>query len=250
MELFHLKRFSLSNERSAQKVGTDAILLGSAATIGAHNTDNNYKILDIGTGTGIIALMIAQRISDSGLNAEITGIDIDRSSFEEAQMNFDSSPWSEMMSAVHSSLQDYSKVCRNASIDLIISNPPFYDDTLTAPEQRRNVSRHTGVSAEDGTSLSPEDIIEFAAEALSDKGILSMIVPADFRERLSRAGRKTGLSLHRIMTIKTTERKPAKRMIIEFCKGSDREPVLEELVLNEEGKRTEQFISLTNSFYI
>ncbi|MCQ2146401.1 MAG: methyltransferase domain-containing protein [Bacteroidales bacterium] len=246
MSTFKFKRFEVVNERSSMKVNTDGVLLGAAVTI----KDSPVNVLDIGTGTGTIALMLAQRLTDAGLNPNITGIDIDLPSIEEARLNFESSPWSSHLAAVHSPLQDFHTYNINKeSFDLIVSNPPYFDDSLTAPEERRNVARHASVSAEGGSSLGWKDLLEFAKENLCKEGLLAMILPADQEKAVLRYGRFYGLLPSRILRIRTTERKPFKRIILEF--SFERiDPIEETLIMMEKGKHTDEYISLVNDFYI
>lgn len=246
MSTFKFKRFEVVNERSSMKVNTDGVLLGAAATI----KDSSINILDIGTGTGTIALMLAQRTSDAGIDARITGIDIDKPSTEEAKLNFETSPWKDNLDAVCSPLQEFHTYYNNKRLfDLIVSNPPYFDDSLTAPEQRRNAARHASVDTDGGCSLGWKDLLEFAKEYLNENGHISIILPADQEKAILRYGRSCGLFPFRILRIRTTERKPFKRIILEFsfCRV---EPIEETLIMMEKGKHTDQYISLVSDFYI
>lgn len=139
MSVFRFKKFDVVNERSAMKVNTDAVLLGAATEV----TPNDRDVLDIGTGTGVVALMIAQRLSEVSGNYHVQGIDIDAPSAEEASLNFRNSLWSGRLEAVHTSLGSF---ISDRCYDLIISNPPYYDNSLQAPDKRRNAARHTGAT--------------------------------------------------------------------------------------------------------
>jgi len=245
MSSFKFKRFEVVNERSSMKVNTDGVLIGAATTIDGTPTN----VLDIGTGTGTIALMLAQRLSDANAKPNIVGIDIDRLSAEEAKTNFEASPWRDNLSAIHSSLNEYSNSIERGSLDLIVSNPPYFDDSLTAPEQRRNAARHASVIAEEGCSLGWNNLLEFAKDYLCENGHLSVILPADQEKALLRYGRTCGLYPFRILRIRTTENKPIKRIIVEF--SFDRiEPKEETLVMMEKGKHTDEYISLVSDFYL
>ena len=160
MSVFHFKRFDVLNEASSMKVNTDGVLLGAATDI----APNDRYILDVGTGTGTIALMLAQRYSDipeSALTPErhICGIDIDGPSALEAAFNFNASPWAKMLEARHCPLRQYFP---EHELDLIVSNPPFFDDSLLSPLERRSVARHTG-----GPALSFASLVDFSCEVFS-----------------------------------------------------------------------------------
>jgi len=245
MSTFYFKRFSITNERSSMKVNSDAVLLGAAATL----SDSTRTVLDIGTGTGILALMAAQRLENNS-HLDITAIDIDSPSIDEAKGNFSSSPWGEHIHAELISLKDFEKENTNALYDLIISNPPYYDNYLTAQGESRNAARHSYVENGESMSLSWCDILDFAKEHLTETGTVSMILPHDFIEHVKRHAKKLGLHHFRTLTIQTTESKKPKRMVIEFKKEFTSSPLNDTIILLEKGKRTREHISLTEDFYI
>lgn len=235
------------------KVNTDGVLLGAAATL----RENDRNILDAGTGTGVIALMLAQRMSVL-LNAEtaaapcggndtigikITGIDIDGPSVQEAGENFSSSPWGHILEAKHVPLDAY---VPDEPLDLIISNPPYFDSSLQAPEARRNAARHT---LDDDMGLSYRTLAEYAAERLAPQGRLALVLPADRENDLRRFARSRGLFPFRILRIRTVPHRPPHRIIAEFimtrCDCAE-----EELTIQEKGEYTSRYISLTKEFYI
>lgn len=232
--VFRFKRFSVSNSRSALKVGTDAVLLGAAMTI----MDGDRTALDVGTGTGVIALMAAQRCGGA---IEIEAIDIDPPSAGEAAENFASSPWAASLGARCVALQDYSP-CR--PLDLIFSNPPYYDESLRNPDPRTSAARHTG-------SLSYRDICAFASGHLAPEGRLSLILPAGSAAALRRTAASFGLFPFRQLGIRTTPTKPVGRVIMEFSRtrpeGGLRE---EELVLQDGNGRSAAYGALTSEFYL
>lgn len=258
MSVFHFKKFDVENSRSAMKVNTDGVLLGAVASI--ETTDR--QVLDIGTGTGVIALMLAQRYDSDGLSPEITGIDIDQDAAEEAKVNFQNSPWHEILTSYNLALEDYSKVDGTRMYDLIVSNPPYYDSSLTNPDGRRAAARHTG------EGLSYREIMEFAKDRLTETGRLALVLPSDQEAALARYGRMCGFSLSRILRIRTVERKQAARIITVFSRQRTPEmdaggeavrmpagpkPVWKDdttLTLMEKGKYTGQYISLVEDFYL
>lgn len=243
MGTFRFKRFEVVNERSAMKVNTDGVLLGAAMTI----KPEDRCMLDIGTGTGTIALMAAQRISGNAIM--IDAIDIDEPSATEAAMNFANSPWAECLHAHNMSLDAFAAMDDGdegpvRKYDLIFSNPPYFEDSLTAPDERKSTARHTS----DG--LSYRDIFEFAKERLTDSGRVSLVLPADQEAALCRYARMCGLHLFRILRVRTVPRKAPSRMIAEFSRHRC-ETVKEELLtIQNEGQYTQEYLSLTHDFYM
>ena len=250
MSVFRFKYFNVVNERSAMKVNTDGVLLGAAMTI----LPADRRLLDIGTGTGTIALMAAQRalgipgqaLADemrSGDDLMIDAIDIDEPSASEAAANFGESPWAEHLRAHNLSLQDFadSEPCK---YDLIFSNPPYFEDSCIAPDERKSTARHTSVG------FSYRDIFEFASERLAENGRVSLVLPADQEAALCRYARMCGLHLFRIMRIRTVERKAPIRIITEFSRQRCQTPAEELLTIMNEGKYTQEYLSLTKDFYL
>ncbi len=244
MSVFRFKQFSVKNEKSAMKVGTDGVLLGSVMTI----TGFERRMLDVGAGTGLIALMAAQR----NTQAEITAIDIDEASAREAAYNFAKSPFSERLTALCTPLSHFSP---ENSFDLIFSNPPYYDTSLLNPKPRQAAARHT-------ETLSYKDLCAFAAEYLTRAGIggdlagrLSIILPSECERELLRTAASYGLQLFRILRIRTTPTKPFSRIIAEFTmtvnEGQKSLPLEEELtLLQEDGSRSPDYKALTSEFYL
>lgn len=252
------------NERSAMKVNTDGVLLGAAMTI----MPEDRCLLDIGTGTGTIALMAAQRVGEipgqagndvignsgndepAGTEVRIDAIDIDEPSATEAAMNFMNSPWAECLHAYNMSLDDFASKAAGSDqnearkYDLIFSNPPYFEDSLTAPDERKSTARHTS----DG--LSYRDIFEFAKERLTGNGRVSLVLPADQEAALCRYARMCGLHLFRILRVRTVPRKAPSRMIAEFSRRRCEEAAEELLTIQNEGQYTQEYLSLTHEFYI
>lgn len=258
MGVFKFKRFEVVNERSAMKVNTDGVLLGALMTI----LPTDRTLLDIGTGTGTIALMAAQRLSQRSISlrsceagqtgcrtvhddavqtGQIDAIDIDEASAEEAAANFRNSPWSEVLHAYHTSLDDFAS---DRKYDLVFSNPPYFEDSLNAPEERRNNARHTS------TGLSYREILDFASQSLTDNGRVAFVLPAETEAALCRHARMNGLHLFRIVRVRTVPRKEPSRIIAEFSRM--RKDTSEDTVLTiqNEGKYTEEYLSLMRDFYL
>ena len=236
MGVFRFKHFNVTTERSAMKVNTDGVLLGAAMMI----TPQDGRMLDIGTGTGTIALMAAQR---SGGSAQIDAIDIDEPSATEAAMNFRQSPWADKLRAYNLPLDQFAAET-SEKYDLIFSNPPYFEDSLTAPDERKSTARHTS----DG--LSYRDIFEFAKERLTEEGRVSFVLPVDQEVALCRYGRMCGLHLFRILRIRTVPRKVPSRIIAEFSRNRVEAPEDTVLTIQNEGQYTQEYLSLTKDFYL
>lgn len=230
---FRFKQFSVRNDLAALKVGTDAVLLGAAMTI----RPEDRAFLDIGTGTGVIALIMAQRVHDA--NSNIVAIDIDGPSAEEAAENFADSPWASSMTAIHTSLAEFRP---ERKFDCIFSNPPFYDNSLTNPDAREAAARHT-------QSLSYRDICAFASEYLEPDGHISLILPADQETAIMRTAASFGFYPFRIIRISTTPRKPVKRLVVELQRTKAKTSE-ESLVLQDGAARSAQYAELTKEFYL
>ena len=257
MGVFQFKRFNVVNERSAMKVNTDGVLLGAAMTI----RPDDRRLLDIGTGTGTIALMAAQRAlgipgqagddeamagddeTMAGGDVMIDAIDIDEPSATEAAENFKASPWSDHLHVHNLSLQEFAET-GSEKYDLIFSNPPYFEDSLTAPDERKSTARHTS----DG--LSYRDIFDFAAERLTCCGRVALVLPADQEAPLCRYARMCGLHLFRILRIRTVERKAPIRIIAEFSRERCQTPSDGILTIMNKGKYTQEYLSLTHDFYL
>ncbi len=253
MSVFHFKRFDVRNERSAMKVNTDGVLLGTATTVLA----SDRRVLDVGTGTGTVALMIAQRLETECADADwhIQGIDIDVPSAEEAAENFGQSPWRDHLESVNMGLKAFRAANMGARYDLIVSNPPYFDNSLQAPEARRNSARHTGdpENPAGGETLSYREILEYAAGSLSEYGRVSMILPSDREKALMRYAGMLGFVPWKILRIRSVERKPVSRLIVQFGrKGKFGDSPQEELLtlLDERGRRTSQQASLVTDYYL
>ena len=266
MGIFRFKKFEVVNEKSAMKVNTDGVLLGALMTI----RPSDRHLLDIGTGTGTIALMAAQRLSAVGdhttRSAENKGyasldrmasdcrntpeslyvhaIDIDEASATEAGENFRNSPWPDMLQAFHTSLDGFLQICGNREYDLVFSNPPYFEDSLNAPQERRNNARHTS------TGLSYREILDFASDRLSEKGHVALVLPAETENSLCRHARMSGLHLFRIVRVRTVPRKQPSRIIAEFSRTRVDAPEDMTLTIQNEGKYTQEYLSLMHDFYL
>lgn len=239
MGVFKFRKFEVRNEKSAMKVNTDGVLLGAVMTL----SGNERHLLDVGTGTGTVALMAAQRLSEMGNDSFfIEAPDIDGASAEEAGENFRNSPWDWHLLAHHCPLAEFSP---QEKFDHIFSNPPFFTETLHSPSVRKARARHAD-------SLPLEEIIEFAAKNLCEDGRLSLILPFEREEEASYLASGHGLYAFRCVDIQGSERKSAYRTIMEFSRdrGQDAAPSRENITINMNGKYSEQYLNIVSEFLL
>ena len=236
MSEFRFKRFCIDNTASALKVGTDSVLLGTLMSI----TGEERRLLDIGTGTGVVAIMAAQRLADAGAAyPEITAIEIDAPSAEEAERNFKGCPWSHMLSARHCALQDFRSP---GEFDLIFSNPPYFDESLRNPDPRESRARHT-------ESLSYREVLAFASEKLAPQGRVAMILPAESETAVRRCAAGFDLNTSRVVRIRTTQKKPVRRIVVEFTRTRST-PELQELTIQDGTAFTEEYRRIAGAFLL
>lgn len=214
------------------KVGTDAVLLGASV-----NISDAHSILDIGTGCGVIALMLAQRS-----NVAISAIDIDKPSIEQAEENFKKSPWSDQLLAIPSSLQNFAKDSKE-KYDLIVSNPPFFENSLESPDPRKKLSKHSN-------ALSHSELITRAVKLLSPGGSFEVIVPFSEREKFVNLALIENLYCEKELEIYPKKGKTANRIILRFSKEKKEIEILELTIRNTDNSFTEEYISLTKNYYI
>ena len=207
------------------KVGTDGVLLGAWARGGT-------RILDVGTGTGIIALMMAQRYPD----ARVLGIDIDEGAVRQASENVASSPFADRVRVQRTRLQDMDSLL-SGCFDAVVSNPPFFIGSLPAPDRQRHVARHAD-------TLTYAELMQAAHRLLSDDGELSVIVPFDYRRRMDDEAVFQGFFPSRVCAVRTTPAKPVRRYLLAYKKQPCRQETAE-LVIGDE-----QYMLLTRDFYL
>lgn len=215
------------------KVGTDGVLLGAWA-----DCENSKSILDVGTGTGLIALMLAQRS-----NAQIDAIEIDQNACEQAADNVDKSLWKDRIHVINQSLQDYKKQT-DKKYDLIVSNPPYFQNSLYAPDQNRTNARHN-------SSLEYDDILESASGLLSENGTLNLILPYLEGTMFILKASEKGFYCVRQTNVLPNPGKQPKRLLLEFKR--EKKPLVEQEIIIELNKRheySEAYKNLTKDFYL
>ena len=216
------------------KIGTDGVLLGAWTPL----INNPYNVLDIGAGTGILSLMLAQRS-----NAEqIDAIEIDEDAYEQCVENFEASPWGDKLFCFHAGLDEFVDEPED-EYDLIISNPPFYTDDYKSENTSRDLARF-----ED--ALPFEELIEAAALLLSDNGIFSVIIPYKEEERFVAMCKELDLFPLKITRVKGTPTSEIKRSLLAFCR-MEQTPLIDEFVIEiSRHNYTSEYIELTKDFYL
>lgn len=231
---FQFKRFTVRQDRCAMKVGTDGVLLGAWCRV-----EEASSILDIGTGTGLIALMAAQRSA-----AEIVAVELDASAASQAAENVAESPWKERITIVCSAVQEYAEKA-GRKFDRIVSNPPYFQDSLKSPKEGRSLARHTD-------SLSYEALVQAVVALLHPAGSFSVIVPTSEFSDMEQCAATVGLHCLRRTDVLPMPTAASKRVLAEFVLSEVTEPVVDTLVIEAGGRHqySEQYISLTQDFYL
>lgn len=232
---FLFKQFRIYHDRCAMKVGTDGVLLGAWVNVKSDN-----QILDIGTGSGLIAIMAAQKNE----TAKITGIEINKAAAIQAKENTMISPWKNRLGIQHISLQEFT-IKTHHKFDHIISNPPFFKKGTSTKSIERNQARQT-------YTLSFEDIISSAKVLLGPFGKISVILPPLEAEQFISIAQKNNYHLHRQLNIKPKKDKKTERILMEFQQKKTEKIDKKELVIQHEKRNdwTDDYIQLTRDFYL
>lgn len=231
-DLFHFKEFAVDQRGCAMKVNTDGVLLGALA-----QTKNPISILDIGTGTGVIALMLAQRFPLSNVDA----VEIDLQAAETAKANFLLSSFSSRLIVYPNSFQEYSSQNPDKRYDLIVSNPPFFSNSFKNPDKKKEIARHT-------TDLLFDELVMFAVNHLNSTGVCSFILPPDAAKKVIKTGLQYNLNLHHIINIRSSLSKLFHRQIIRL--GFEQLETQQEdfTIYQDENVYTAQYINTLKNF--
>lgn len=241
---FDFKQFSIRQERCAMKVGTDGVLIGAWLH---SNQSSCSQILDIGAGTGLISLMLAQRFPA----AQIMAVEIDQQAAEQCQENFEASPWRSRLTILPHSLSDAESlfcIGQHPMFDHIVSNPPFFNATLKPEDEGRAVARHKD-------ALPVAEIAAFAQHWLSPTGLLSLIYPTNYHEEVMTECIMNGMKPIRMCDVYTKVGKPCKRQMASFCRVNNKEEssmlAREELAIRKEnGEYSDEYRHLVEDFYL
>lgn len=230
--IFHFKQFTIDHSAATMKVGTDAVLLGAWAHVKAAK-----HLLDIGTGSGIIALMLAQRTNAS---SRIDAVEIKPLDAEQARINVRNSPWPDKIKIHVSSVQEF---VAPVLYDQIISNPPFFSNSFQPPDAGRSSARHTN-------TLPFVDLLDAVKRLLSDDGAFSLIIPYTEGQKLIALATTSGLRLTRQCTFRGRPDKPAERLMLEFKRVFEECEMTQLNMYETDGMLSPEYIELTKSFYL
>ena len=250
--MFQFKQFTIHQDRTAMKVGTDGVLLGAWAPI----SPNTHRVLDIGTGTGLIALMLAQRltqckistnksvINDCELN--IDAIDIDQTSIEQATENVKNSPFASYITTLHTSFQNHNS---KKKYDAIVCNPPYFVSSLKCPDSQRTQARHTD-------SLSFDELLLHSARLLNENGSLSVILPVTEGNQLISIASEYNFTLTQLVDVLPTPTSSPKRLLMHFIKQNANNKIIDNIQHSQltieisRHQYTPEYIALTRNFYL
>ncbi|WP_086477722.1 MULTISPECIES: tRNA1(Val) (adenine(37)-N6)-methyltransferase [Arenibacter] len=231
---FVFKQFEIKQDRCAMKIGTDGVLLGAWTSV------DNYpsSILDIGAGTGIIALMLAQR-SDAEI---IDALEIDEAAYEQCVENFEASSWGDRLFCYHAGLDEFANEIDD-QYELIVSNPPFYSETVSSGNQSRDMARQS-------VSLPISELMEGVSKLLSETGRFSTIIPHKEEQELLAIAEKFHLFPSKITHVRGTPAAQVKRSLLEMQFQKNKISRKELIIEKERHCYTEDYIALTQDFYL
>ncbi|MDD4632278.1 tRNA1(Val) (adenine(37)-N6)-methyltransferase [Proteiniphilum sp. UBA5510] len=231
---FRFKQFTVYHDQCAMKVGTDGVLLGAWTEAG-----QSKHILDVGTGTGLIALMMAQR----NPGARVTAIDIDRKAVAQAKKNADNSTFADRMTVELRDFRDYASLWQER-FDLIVSNPPWFENSLLPPDAGRTTARHS-------VSLTLQELLCTAKCCLKQDGLLALILPFDKRQELKQLSDKLGFFLKRETVVFPLPDSAPKRLLTEWVLTPVGNPLRNRLTIEQSHHQySPEFVDLLHEFYL
>lgn len=233
-ELFRFKQFTVQQDRCAMKIGTDGVLLGAWTSL----EKKPNSILDIGAGTGLISLMLAQRSPSEIVDA----IEIDEDAYEQCVENFEASDWADRLFCYHAGLDEFAAEIEE-KYDLIVSNPPFFSEDVSSGNSSRDIARQN-------ISLPFDALLKGVSKFLADDGAFSTIVPFKEEESFTAVGSQSGLFPKRVTRVKGSPSSDIKRSLLEFS-FERKEAGIEELVIERRRHEyTKEYVNLTKDFYL
>jgi tRNA1Val (adenine37-N6)-methyltransferase len=231
---FKFKKFSINQDRCAMKIGTDAVLLGAWSSI----EHQPFSILDIGSGTGVLALILAQRSHAEVIDA----LEIDENAYEQCVENFENSTWSDRLFCYHASLEEFVEEIDD-KYDLIISNPPFYSEDYKTESSQRDLARFT-------EAMPFKHLVKSVSKLLSENGSFSVIIPFKEEEAFIALASEVNLFPNRILQVKGSLTSEIKRSLIRFSFNKS-DCIIEELIIETSRHQyTTDYINLTKDFYL
>lgn len=231
---FKFKQFTVKQDRCAMKIGTDGVLLGAWTSV----KRNPFSVLDIGSGTGILSLMIAQR----SFAEQIEAIEIDDNAYEQCSENFENSPWNDRLFCYHASLLEFVEEVEDA-FDLIICNPPFYSEDYKTENKSRDLARFND-------AMPFKHIIYAVANLLAEDGLFSIVIPKKEEDDFVALANTIGLFPQRILHVRGNPDAEVKRSLIEFSYTEKEVEISELIIETDRHNYTEDYINLTKDFYL